>query len=630
MVDETQVPPFYEWFPWASLTWLVVAAALVLAAILLGLLVAICRSGPVTGTRRVRRTVLGGVADAICISPRRVWALAWLAAKESIRRRVVVGFAVFVLVLLFAGWFLDPGSTNPARLYLSFVLTATSYLVLILALFLSAFSLPTDIRARTLHTVVTKPVRPSEIVLGRILGFTIIGTALLVVMCVVSYVFVRRGLDHTHTLALEDLRPIGQVAGGQPGAQVGKTSRVHGHRHEVTISASGEGQVASERGHWHSLSVEGSGDQTTYRIGPQQGSLQARVPIYGKISFRDRGGVDKREGISVGDEWTYRSYIEGSTEAAVIWTFEGIAERKFPKELPVEMTIGVFRSHKGDIEKTIQGSLSLRNPKTGLIVEVEIFDSKEFTTNRLNVPRHIAKFSSADVVSRRAQSSQGIQLTPSAGEIERNKHLADKQAFDLFEDLVADGRIELWLRCLEPAQYFGAAQPDLYLRASDAWFWLNFVKGYFGIWLQMLLVVGFGVMFSTFLSGPVAMIATVGVLVGGFFRDFVVKLAFGETYGGGPAESWVRLVSGQNVVQELDPSFAGEVAQMGDRVLRLGLWVVSHVLPSFGEFSFADFVAYGFDVSSKEILVRSTTVLGFLVPLFVFGYFLLKIREVAK
>ena len=73
---------------------------------------------------------------------------------------------------------------------------------------------------------------------------------------------------------------------------------------------------------------------------------------------------------------------------------------------------------------------------------------------------------------------------------------------NLFEDLVADGRVEIWLRCLQPAQYFGAAQPDLYLRARDASFAWNFAKGYFGIWLQMVLLIGFGVTFSTFLSGP--------------------------------------------------------------------------------------------------------------------------------
>ena len=47
---------------------------------------------------------------------------------------MVVVFGVFILILLFAGWFLDPGSPDPARLYLVFVLTATSYLVLLLAL----------------------------------------------------------------------------------------------------------------------------------------------------------------------------------------------------------------------------------------------------------------------------------------------------------------------------------------------------------------------------------------------------------------------------------------------------------------------------------------------------------------
>ena len=136
------------------------------------------------------------------ISPRRVAALTWLAVKESIRRRVVVVVAVFILVLLFAGWFLDPNSTNPAQLYISFVMTATSYLVLLLTLILCTLSLPADLKNRTLHTIVTKPVRPSEIILGRIFGFAVIGTVLLLVMGTVSYFFVERGLAHTHTFDL--------------------------------------------------------------------------------------------------------------------------------------------------------------------------------------------------------------------------------------------------------------------------------------------------------------------------------------------------------------------------------------------------------------------------------------------
>jgi len=102
----------------------------------------------VTATTRSGRVLTEAVLDLARTSPRRVLALAWLAVRESIRRRVVVVFAVFLLLLLFAGWFLNPGSDQPARLYLQFVLTATSYLVLLLAWILSALSLPADIKTR--------------------------------------------------------------------------------------------------------------------------------------------------------------------------------------------------------------------------------------------------------------------------------------------------------------------------------------------------------------------------------------------------------------------------------------------------------------------------------------------------
>ncbi len=168
MPIEYELPQIIEWLPGALVYWAAVVASLTAAGLLVGFLVVALERGPVVAVGKTLRTVQSGLADLVRISPRRVWALARLALKESIRRWIVVVFAVFILILLFAGWFLDPGSPEPGRLYLSFVLTATSYLVLLLALFLSAFSLPIDIRSRTLYTVVTKPVRPSEVVLGQI------------------------------------------------------------------------------------------------------------------------------------------------------------------------------------------------------------------------------------------------------------------------------------------------------------------------------------------------------------------------------------------------------------------------------------------------------------------------------
>ena len=626
MVVETDIVPFLTWLPWGTLYWLLAVVSLSVVAMLTGLLVAAMEHGPVIAVGRTRRAIGAGVVDLMRLSPRRVWALTWLAVKESIRRRVVVVFAVFIVVLAFAGLFLDPGSPNPARLYLSFVLTATSYLILLLALFLSAFSLPLDIRSKTLHTVVTKPVRPSEIVLGRMLGFTVIGTGLLAVMALVSYAFVRQGLTHSHTLSAEDVRPIGQADGDQPRFWEGRTSNERGHRHGMLADSAGNAITDVARGHWHEVTVIGSGPNARYELGRPKGMLLARVPVYGKVRFRDPEGMDTKEGINVGDEWTYRGYIQGASPAAIIWSFDDVGESEFPDGIPMEMTIGVFRTHKGKIERGVYGSVGIRNPVSGLMVEVEVFESKEFTTNKLMIPRKITRFASAQVVPRKIETGEGVKQIPE----KPDAGLAQKREFDVYEDLVADGKVEIWVRCIEPGQYFGAAQADLYLRAADAPFWLNFVKGYFGIWLQMVLVIGFGVMFSTFLSGAVAMIATLGALVGGFFSEFMSQLARGQLHGGGPLEAFYRLVTQNNLMSDLEGGVGVNVLQMADSVMQSGLWVISSVLPAFGRFSYAEYVAYGFDISLELVLMRSVNALAFLLPVFVAAHFFLKTREVAR
>ena len=367
-------------------------------------------------------------------------ALSRLAVKESIRNRVIVVFVVFVVILLFAGWFLDPASPNPARLYLEVVLTTTGYLTLLLALFLSALSLPADIKNRTLHTVVTKPVRPSEIVLGRMLGFTIVGTVLLAVMGVISYVFVVRGLSHTHELTAADLRPVGPVARGEVRLLKGLTSKTHNHQHEVTVDAEGQvRRVETAQGHWHKY-VDGRDKEAAYLVGPPEGMLLARVPVYGKLRFKDRCGADVKSGINVGDEWTYRSFIEGAAWPPPSGPSRASAESHFPDGLPVEMTIEVFRTYKGDIE-TGHPRQPL-GPQTGQrrkAVEVRIFAAKKFATDEQFIPRKWL-----------GRGRQEVRPLPRLGHRREGGGLAAVPA--------------------RGQQYFGMAQADLYLRARDASF----------------------------------------------------------------------------------------------------------------------------------------------------------------
>jgi hypothetical protein len=69
---------------------------------------------------------------------------------------------------------------------------------------------------------------------------------------------------------------------------------------------------------------------------------------------------------------------------------------------------------------------------------------------------------------------------------------------------------------------------------------------------------------------------------------------------------------------------------MMDVPAELFLRLMSSILPSFGDFSYSGFVAYGYNVDLNMLLVHLLTTLAFLVPLFVAGFFFLKTREIAR
>ena len=72
---------------------------------------------------------------------------------------------------------------------------------------------------------------------------------------------------------------------------------VHQHRHKVFIDSSGHGHVEMEQGHTHSLDgAKSTATRSTYQIGPAEGMLMARVPVYGKLAFRDRTGKPADKG----------------------------------------------------------------------------------------------------------------------------------------------------------------------------------------------------------------------------------------------------------------------------------------------------------------------------------------------
>lgn len=602
----------------ALLQGIAVVVLVIILGLLIGYVVSAARYGPGEAFYAVATTVRDFVTrDLPGTTPRRVIALARLAFKEAIRRKVLFIFGVFLVGLMLAGWFLEPSSDDPARLYISFVLTATNYLMLLLAVFISCFSLPAEIKSRTIYTIVTKPVRPTEIILGRIFGFTAVGTMLLIPMGLASYGFVVRGLNHSHEVA--DLQPL------ENGRFRGETTYDRGHQHTFEIDAEGDGLTDFVRGHQHVVRKDGD----TVTIGPPQGALRARVPDYGTAVFLDRDG-NESAGIDVGYEHRaggYSSaglggfigttigarkiehgYIEGGTLCAAILTFDDVTEAKYPDGyLPLEMKLRVFRTFKSDIVTPIRGTITLRNPKNPEIETDAIgFFTKEYAVDEKQIDVNLP-------------GTDGTQ----------------KRTLNVFEDLVADGNLEVIIRCLDRGQYLGLTKGDVYLRPAESSFEWNLTKAYISIWLQMVMIIAFGVMFSTMLSGPVAMIATVVVVLLGFLAESVHDTRYymdrGETMGGGPVESLIRTVRQDSLTVELDiQDVPMKIIRGVDNVIVYTLDAIVTALPNLPKMlGTAEYVASGFDVFGGLLARHFVATFGYVLLAFFVGYFFLKTREIA-
>lgn len=597
-IEADQMYSYFEWLflHWGLLHGVLVASVMAALGFFVCYVVAVKQHGPSEGFYVVTRVIYELIArDLPNTTWRRVYALARLAFQEAIRRRVLVIMAVFIIGLMFGGWFLDSGTDNVARLYISFVMTGTSYLVLLLGLFLSCFSLPADIKNKTIHTIATKPVRSTEIVLGRILGFSAVGTMLLIVMGVLSYVFVVRGSDHRHVIL--------EVA--QDGS--GKTSYDVRHEHNFEMSSEGGestlGVTSEQKGHKHTVTSTVKDGKTVYVVGEPEGLLAARIPVFGKFRFTNRNGDDDPRGLNVGDESEYVEYIEGNSLMSGIWSFSNVTAQKFGDNLPLEMNLKAFRTYKGDIVTGVQGEIIFRSADKQIESERIPFIVREFAVDHKEINRKL---------------KGTVKGVPQA-------------SIDLYDDIAADGNLEIVIRCTDGGQYFGMAQPDLYILAGESMFGWNLAKGFFGIWMQMVLIICIGVMFSTFLSGPVAMVATMTALVLGFCGNMAFDVANGKIPGGGPIESMIRMPmqSGAMVELDLGNSILETFIQKVDQGIMYTMYSMFNALPSFGSFNTSEYVAYGFDIFGGLVARHLTMTIAYFVFTSVIAYFFLKTREMA-
>ncbi len=121
-----------------------------------------------------------------------IWTIARHSFKEAIRKRILMVAGLFAVALVGSAPFW-PALTNAdrANLVKDISLTAMTFLGVIVAVFVSAYSLPSDIESRQIFTLASKPVRRHEILLGKLCGFLMVLAVILALMGVVSDIVIR-------------------------------------------------------------------------------------------------------------------------------------------------------------------------------------------------------------------------------------------------------------------------------------------------------------------------------------------------------------------------------------------------------------------------------------------------------
>jgi len=121
---------------------------------------------------------------------RRIWAVATNTIRQALRMRVACVFVILLFVLLPALGLTTTGDeTLKGRLqtFVSYGLSLTSFLLCLLTIIVSVYSVTSDIDQRQVYTVITKPIRRYQFLLGKLLGVVVLDVIFLALFSVVIY-----------------------------------------------------------------------------------------------------------------------------------------------------------------------------------------------------------------------------------------------------------------------------------------------------------------------------------------------------------------------------------------------------------------------------------------------------------
>lgn len=521
----------------------------------------------------------------------RIWALARLAFKEAIRSRVVLIFSLMALVFLFYPFFADYNHKPEDQLknFVTIIFWSMMPLFLITASILGAFNIPNDIKNQSIHTIVTKPVEKLEIVVGRFLGFAGILSIGLLVLTILSYGYILRGV--APEAAKESFKARVPI--------FGKLYFFGEHKKQFKLENVGR--------EW---------DYRSYIHGPHPSKMDAPKNFAFWEFDELPSSLEDMEWVPF--EFTFDIFrLQKGKEGVPISCTFAFADgtKTFPEEIkitPIEQLHNAAQQERNSQRERKKVGLTAEEEKKR--VDEMIIDKYAFfeVGGQPITDYHTLSVKVPGTLFKKLRENQAARP-----EAERGKPA-----------LVVAVNVD----STALSQMVGVARHDLYILAAERSFMLNFFKGVIGMWLFYLLVLGIAIACSTYLSGVISWLTTLFLIGTGLFINDVAELASGRAIGGGPFEAFNRLLERRSIGTPPDDTPLSTFIIGADDVYRWWLQLFMNIIPDVNRFDLIGYVANGFDISWGQVLFLDNFLylLGYLIPWVILAYYLLKVREIAN
>jgi hypothetical protein len=121
---------------------------------------------------------------------RSIWAVAVNTIKQAVRMKIAAVFIILLVVLLpVMGLTMTGDGTlkGRAQTFVSYGLSLSSLLLCLLTIAVATYTITSDFEHKQVYTVLTKPIRRFQLLLGKLLGVILLSSALLILFSAVIY-----------------------------------------------------------------------------------------------------------------------------------------------------------------------------------------------------------------------------------------------------------------------------------------------------------------------------------------------------------------------------------------------------------------------------------------------------------